>query len=98
MCRHETDYSPKAIWQIMNKISWLIKNIRIHSPRQISELIKNRIKRIIVKTGLGTYYCKALIGESDYNICINSEMTVLCNRRDYDASGQIGVNADFSLF
>jgi pyruvate-formate lyase-activating enzyme len=37
-----------------------------------------------------SYYCKALQGESGYNICINSDMTVSCNCRDYDGSGQIG--------
>ena len=36
------------------------------------------------------YYCKALTGESDYNICINSDLTVSCNCMDYDASGHIG--------
>lgn len=36
------------------------------------------------------YYCAALSGESSYNICINSDMTVSCNCRDYDGSGHIG--------
>ena len=36
------------------------------------------------------YYCKALQGESNYNICINSDMTVSCNCRDYDGKGHIG--------
>lgn len=35
-------------------------------------------------------YCKALAGESDYDICINSDMTVSCNCRDYDGQGHIG--------
>ncbi len=37
-----------------------------------------------------SFYCKALQGHSDYNICINSDMTVSCNCQDYDGSGQIG--------
>jgi uncharacterized Fe-S cluster-containing radical SAM superfamily protein len=37
-----------------------------------------------------SYYCRALHGESDYNICINSDMTVSCNCEDYDGSGHIG--------
>lgn len=36
------------------------------------------------------YYCKALSGSSDYNICVNSDMTVSCNCVDIDGSGQIG--------
>jgi uncharacterized Fe-S cluster-containing radical SAM superfamily protein len=37
-----------------------------------------------------SYYCRALQGESNYNICINSDMTVSCNCQDYDGSGHIG--------
>jgi hypothetical protein len=36
------------------------------------------------------FFCAALSGESEYNICINSDMTVSCNCQDYDGSGQIG--------
>jgi uncharacterized Fe-S cluster-containing radical SAM superfamily protein len=36
------------------------------------------------------FYCVALSGESAYNICINSDMTVSCNCQDYDGSGHIG--------
>lgn len=36
------------------------------------------------------YYCRALTGESAYNICINCDMTVSCNCRDFDGSGCIG--------
>lgn len=36
------------------------------------------------------FYCAALSGKSDYNICINSDMTVSCNCQDYDGTGQIG--------
>lgn len=36
------------------------------------------------------YYCNALSGNSDYNICINSDMTVSCNCVDIDGSGHIG--------
>ena len=36
------------------------------------------------------YYCNALSGDSDYNICINSDLTVSCNCQDYDATGHIG--------
>jgi hypothetical protein len=36
------------------------------------------------------FYCAALSGLSSYNICINCDMTVSCNCRDYDGSGHIG--------
>jgi uncharacterized Fe-S cluster-containing radical SAM superfamily protein len=36
------------------------------------------------------FYCNALRGRSDYNICINSDMTVSCNCLDLDGSGHIG--------
>jgi len=36
------------------------------------------------------YYCRALQGDSNYNICINSDMTVSCNCYDYDGNGHIG--------
>jgi len=36
------------------------------------------------------FYCNALSGRSDYNICINSDMTVSCNCVDIDGSGHIG--------
>ena len=37
-----------------------------------------------------SFYCKALAGESDYNITINSDMTVSCNCQDFDGLGRIG--------
>ena len=36
------------------------------------------------------YDCIALAGESEYNITINSDMTVSCNCQDYDGSGHLG--------
>jgi pyruvate-formate lyase-activating enzyme len=42
------------------------------------------------RTARGPQYCRALAGESDYNICINSDMTVSCNCRDFDGTGHIG--------
>jgi len=49
------------------------------------------IRRFIYDRLSGTaYYCKALSGESNYNISINSDMTVSCNCQDYYGSGHIG--------
>ena len=36
------------------------------------------------------YDCIALAGESEYNITINSDMTVSCNCQDYDGTGHLG--------
>ena len=46
----------------------------------------------VLRNELGgrAYYCAALQGESDYNICINSDLTVSCNCRDRDGTGHIG--------
>ena len=36
------------------------------------------------------YYCAALHGESEYNITINSDLTVSCNCQDYEGLGHLG--------
>lgn len=36
------------------------------------------------------YYCASLIGESEYGITINSDLTVSCSCQDYDGSGHLG--------
>jgi len=35
------------------------------------------------------FYCKALAGESDYNLTINCDLTVSCTCQDYNGSGPI---------
>jgi len=52
-----------------------------------AELFITNIKLLLKREA---FYCKALNGQSDYNICINSDMTVSCNCVDVDGSGQIG--------
>lgn len=42
------------------------------------------------RTSIPPSYCRALAGESDYNICINSDLTVSCNCHDYDGRAHIG--------
>lgn len=37
-----------------------------------------------------SFYCRALAGESNYNICINSDLTVSCNCQDYSGQGHLG--------
>jgi hypothetical protein len=36
------------------------------------------------------FHCRALEGESEYNITINCDLTVSCSCQDYDGSGHIG--------
>ncbi len=48
------------------------------------------VRRVRLKCFGRAFYCRALQGESDYDICINSDMTVSCNCMDYDGSGHIG--------
>jgi wyosine [tRNA(Phe)-imidazoG37] synthetase (radical SAM superfamily) len=36
------------------------------------------------------FYCRVLSGESIYNLCINSDLTVSCNCQDYLGQGQLG--------
>ena len=36
------------------------------------------------------FYCRALGGESDYNLTINCDLTLSCNCQDYDGSGHLG--------
>jgi MoaA/NifB/PqqE/SkfB family radical SAM enzyme len=36
------------------------------------------------------FYCNALVGESEYGITINSDLTVSCSCQDYDGSGHLG--------
>lgn len=48
------------------------------------------LKRIFYKNKQPAYYCKALQGESSYNICINCDMTISCNCQDFDGRGHIG--------
>ena len=36
------------------------------------------------------YYCNALAGEADYNLTVNSDLTVSCNCQDYDGTGHLG--------
>ena len=36
------------------------------------------------------YYCSTLAGQEDYNLTVNSDLTVSCTCQDYDGSGHIG--------
>jgi hypothetical protein len=44
-----------------------------------------------------SFYCAALAGRSEINLCINSDLTVSCNCHDVDGSGHIGDLSQQSL-
>jgi uncharacterized Fe-S cluster-containing radical SAM superfamily protein len=59
--------------------------------------VSDAIRRLLVwwfelrakVTGRG-YYCSTLAGQEDYNLTINSDLTVSCSCQDYDGTGHIG--------
>ena len=65
--------------------------------RRFNWVVSDFVRRLMVAylelrakiTGRG-YYCAALHGESEYNITINSDLTVSCNCQDYEGIGRIG--------
>ena len=54
-----------------------------HFLREISLIRKATLRN-------ESFHCKALAGESDTNISVNSDMTVSCNCQDFDGYGRIG--------
>src|SRR5882724_3653379 len=64
------------------RFNWVVSDVVRRATTAWSEL-SARVR------GQG-FYCSALHGESDYNITINSDLTVSCNCQDYDGSGHIG--------
>jgi organic radical activating enzyme len=70
----------------------------LHSP--IALILRKiiLIKHVMANKIFGkVFYCDALSGRSNYNICINSDMTVSCNCGDLDGKGQIGDLSTHSL-
>ena len=58
-----------------------------------ASIIKSLVgKGLLLRSKLNdtAFYCNALHGESDYNICINSDLTVSCNCSDKSGEGIIG--------
>ena len=70
-----------------------IRNPKTRFNWRVSDFIRRMMSRWFELrarvTGRG-YYCSALAGESDYNITVNSDLTVSCNCQDYDGTGHIG--------
>ena len=74
---------------IRNKVL-TFKKLLSYPKRDIVRLMKRIISQYLRRIGIGAYYCKALSGESKYNICVNSDLSVSCNCEDTDGSGQLG--------
>lgn len=65
----------------------------LYPAQQLAPLTKRfvPVKRVVKAKLRGEVYtCDALAGRSDYNICINSDMTVSCNCQDFSGRGKIG--------
>ncbi len=62
--------------------NWVVSDI-------LRKLLKYRMEWSAPLRGQ-RFYCRALGGESEYNLAIHCDLTVSCNCQDYDGSGQIG--------
>jgi MoaA/NifB/PqqE/SkfB family radical SAM enzyme len=70
-----------------------IKNPKTRFNWRVSDCIRWTLSRWLelrAKITGEKYFCNALAGESEYDITINSDLTVSCNCQDYDGSGHIG--------
>jgi hypothetical protein len=59
----------------------------------VSDLIRKGLKRYLewsARLKGQRFYCRALGGESEYNLTINCDLTVSCSCQDYDGSGHLG--------
>ena len=59
----------------------------------VSDVIRKVLKRYLewsARLKGQRFYCRALGGESEYNLTINCDLTVSCNCQDYDGSGHLG--------
>jgi hypothetical protein len=77
-----TPPSPRKISNPKTRFNW-----------RVSDFIRRAMSRWFALRARVTgqkYYCNALAGEADYDITINSDLTVSCNCQDYDGSGHIG--------
>ena len=73
--------------------SRVIKNPKTRFNWRVSDFIRKVTSWWFVLRARVTgekYYCNALVGEADYDITINSDLTVSCNCQDYDGTGHIG--------
>jgi MoaA/NifB/PqqE/SkfB family radical SAM enzyme len=70
-----------------------IKNPKTRFNWRISDCIRWTMSRWLELRAAVTgqkYHCNALAGESEYDITVNSDLTVSCNCQDYDGTGHLG--------
>ncbi|HTX22560.1 MAG TPA: radical SAM protein [Candidatus Aquilonibacter sp.] len=70
-----------------------IKNPKTRFNWRVSDVVrwmKSRWLELKAKITGRKYDCIALAGESEYNLTINSDLTVSCNCQDYDGTGHLG--------
>jgi MoaA/NifB/PqqE/SkfB family radical SAM enzyme len=70
-----------------------IRNPKTRFNWRVSDFLRRMLVRwyqLRAKITGQKYYCNALVGESEYGITINSDMTVSCSCQDYDGSGHLG--------
>ena len=70
-----------------------IKNPKTRFNWRVSDCFrwtKSRWLELKAKITGRKYRCIALDGESEYNITVNSDLTVSCNCQDYDGAGHLG--------
>jgi uncharacterized Fe-S cluster-containing radical SAM superfamily protein len=59
----------------------------------VSDLVRKGLKHYLewsARLKGQRFYCRALGGESEYNLTINCDLTVSCSCQDYDGSGHLG--------
>lgn len=74
-------------------IAKAIKNPKTRFNWRVSDFIRwtfSRKLELQAKLTGRNYYCNALAGESDYDITINSDLTVSCSCQDYEGDGHLG--------
>src|ERR1700761_3039814 len=73
--------------------SRLIKNPKTRFNWRVSDVLRRllvwKYEQNAKVTGRN-YYCNALVGESEYGITVNSDLTISCSCQDYDGSGHLG--------
>ncbi|HEU5396711.1 MAG TPA: radical SAM protein [Verrucomicrobiae bacterium] len=70
-----------------------IRNPKTRFNWRVSDFLRRSMARwhqVRAKITGRKYYCNALAGEADYNLTINSDLTVSCNCQDYDGTGHLG--------
>ena len=81
-----------CLWQI-RRHRGPVRNPKTRFNWRVSDFIRRMMVWWFVLrariTGRG-YYCSTLAGQEDYNLTVNSDLTVSCMCQDYDGSGHIG--------